>query len=180
MRPSRRRIPDKDLFIAPLAEAALILVVGAVGLLTRQPLVFTSLGPTAFELIETPRRRSARPFNIFFGHLIGVVCGFLALFLTHAFAVPPVSDHGPILVPRLAAAAIAVLLTVLFTLLLRTMQPAALSTTLLVALGPMQRGRDVLVILGAVLLMILIGEPLRRWRLRSSPSFTESDFDDTP
>jgi hypothetical protein len=60
-------------------------------------------------------------------------------------------------------------LTVLGTLLARATQPAALSTTLLISLGTMQRWTDAAVIMAAVLLMTLVGEPLRHWREKQIP-----------
>ena len=154
----------RDLLIAPAGEAFLILIAALAGWLARQPLIFASLGPTAYELIETPHRPSARPYSIFIGHLTGIGAAWLALFLTHAWTAAPVSTAG---VPwlRIWAAAIAAALTVFGTLLLRASQPAAISTTLLIATGIMQTPRDAATIMGAVVLMILCGEPLRRWRL---------------
>lgn len=160
---------QKELAIAPVCEAALILAVSIVGWLTRSPLVFTSLGPTAFELIETPNRPSAKPYNVIVGHLIGVLAGFAALWITHAWAVPGVSS-GKVALPRVAAGTIAAFLTVLVTLLAHATQPAALSTTLLVSLGTLQRWQDGFFIVGAVVLLVFLGEPLRRWRSREKPS----------
>ncbi|MGI8748327.1 MAG: hypothetical protein ACR2J4_08280 [Deinococcus sp.] len=39
---------------APLSAGALMLVVGLIGLAAHQPLLFPSLGPTAFLQVETP------------------------------------------------------------------------------------------------------------------------------
>ena len=47
---------DKELLIAPAGEGLLILIVAAAGALLRQPLVFTSLGPTGYEMVEQPSR----------------------------------------------------------------------------------------------------------------------------
>ncbi len=69
----------KNVVVAPLLEAALILTVALTGWLTHQPLVFTSLGPTAFEMIETPKRPSARPYHTLAGHTIAVLAAFAAL-----------------------------------------------------------------------------------------------------
>jgi len=153
----------RDLLIAPLCEGLLLFVVGLVGYLTHKPLVFTSLGPTAYELIETPRRPSARPYNVIVGHLIGVACGFAALALTHAWHSPSISS-GTVTMQRLGAAVLAAALTVLLTLLVKATQPAALSTTLLVSLGTLQGRADALYIMAAVVLMTITGAPLRRWR----------------
>lgn len=156
----------KDLLLAPLCEAGLLLVAGIAAMLLHQPFFFASLGPTAYELTETPERQSARPYNVIVGHLVGVISGFVALAVTHAWSVPAVTTHN-IAWARVLAAMIAALLTVAGTLLIKATQPAALSTTLLVATGTLQRLQDGPVIMGAILLITAIGEPLRRWRLAS-------------
>jgi hypothetical protein len=80
--------------------------------------------------------------------------------------VPVASIHGvPLL--RVGASTLAAMLTVFLTLLARATQPAALSTTLLISLGIMQTPREGAVIMASVLLITAIGQPLRRWRLKS-------------
>lgn len=155
----------KDLLIAPLGEALLLLIAALAGWLCHQPLIFASLGPTAYELIETPHRRSARPYSILTGHIVAIAAGYLALVATRAWYVPRVSASG-VPLDRIWAVVLAAALTVFFTLLLHASQPAALSTTLLIAAGIMQQPLDAALILGSVILMVLIGEPLRRLRLR--------------
>lgn len=155
----------RDLLIAPLCEGALILIVALAAWLTREPLIFASLGPTAYEQIETPKQASARPYNVVVGHLIGVIAGFVALIITRSWSAPPVSSHG-MDVPRLAAAVVAAVLTVLGGLIARASQPAALATTLLISLGLMQEWKDAALMMAAVVLMTVFGEPLRRWRAR--------------
>jgi uncharacterized membrane protein YjjB (DUF3815 family) len=66
---------------------------------------------------------------------------------------------------RVEACAIAVALTALFTLLLKAGQPAAYATAILVGLGSMQRPSDAVSIFVAVLILGLVGEPIRRMRL---------------
>lgn len=156
----------RDLFIAPLCEAALLFTAGAIGWLTHKPLIFASLGPTAYELVETPERKSARPYNVVVGHLVAVLAGFLGLWVTQAWSSPAISA-GWIGWPRVGAVVFAAALTVVATLLLKATQPAALSTTLLVSLGLMQKWQDGFMIMGGVLLMLICGEPLRLWRLRN-------------
>lgn len=156
----------RDLLIAPACEGALVLVVALAAWVSRQPLIFASLGPTAYELIETPKRSSARPYNIIVGHTVAVLSAFLALYVTRGWWTPAAS-HGNLTLSRVACATLAALLTVFGTLLLKAAQPAALSTTLLIALGVMQQKRDIVIIMAGVLLMTAIGEPLRRWRART-------------
>lgn len=152
------------MLLAPVCEGALILLAALAAWGTHQPLLFASLGPTAYELIEAPKRRSARAWNVMAGHAIGVLAGFAALWLTHAWAAPAVGGGAPAW-PRVWAAALAAMLTVFGTMLARATQPAAISTSLLVSLGTMQSGRDVLFILGSVVLLVVAARPLRRLRV---------------
>lgn len=163
----------REFIIAPFGEALLLLIVGLAGWLTHQPLIFASLGPTAYELIETPHRRSAQPYSLLAGHAIAVGAGYLALSLTQAWGAPPVSSAG-VPLSRVACAVLAAALTVLVNLLIHASQPAATSTTLLIALGLLQKPRDAAIILGGVLLMAAVGEPLRRLRLRTRELQKES------
>jgi HPP family len=161
-------LKKRDLLWAPLGEGGLILVVAAIGWATKQPLIFASLGPTAYELVEQPQLRSARPYNIVVGHLVGIACGFFALFVLKAWAEPSILSSGIVSPQRLWAVTVAATLTTLFTLLLKAGQPAALATTLLIALGLMQTRRDALAIVVGVLIVTGIGAPLRRLRLERS------------
>lgn len=160
----RRSLRKREVVIAPLCEAALLLIAGTAAILLHKPFFFASLGPTAYELTETPERESARPYSVLVGHLIGVLSGFLALLATHAWSAPAVSTSSITWV-RVWAAVLATLLTVFGTMAIRATQPAALSTTLMIATGSMQRRQDGLVIMAAILLLVVVGEPMRRWRL---------------
>lgn len=97
------------------------------------------------------------------GHFIGVVSGFAALYMTRAWRVPAVNAYDITWV-RVWAAILAALLTVLGTTWFKATQPAALSTTLKIATGSMQRLQDGPVIMAAIMLLTIAGEPLRRWR----------------
>ncbi|HET9087305.1 MAG TPA: HPP family protein [Acidobacteriaceae bacterium] len=158
----------KDALLAAVLEGALILTAALMGWALHEPLIFASLGPTAFELIETPKRKSARFYNILVGNLIAILAGFFALWVTHAWWAPAISLTG-VPFPRVGAVFLAAALTVLGTLLANATQPAALSTTLIIATGVMQAKLDGLVIMAAVALILALGEPIRRWRARSMP-----------
>ena len=153
----------RELLVVPPLEGALIFVVGLAGYISHNPLLFASLGPTAFEMIEMPDHQTARPYNIIVGHLIAILAALAALWLTHARTAPGITEAG-VPLARVWAATLAAALTALGTLLARARQPAALSTTLLVSLGVLQTARDGVVIMAAVLLMTAIGEPVRRLR----------------
>ena len=156
----------RDILIAPVCEGVLILVMALASWVTRNPLIFASLGPTAYELVETPERPSARPYNVIAGHLIAILAAFLAIYLTKSTHVPPLTESG-IPLPRVWAAGIAASTTVLVTLVARAAQPAAVATSLLIALGTMKQWRDGILIMAAVLLMTALGTPIRKWRLKA-------------
>lgn len=148
--------------MAVVGEGGLILVVGAAGWAAHMPLIFASLGPTAYELMEKPKNPSARVYNIIVGHFVALAAGFLSLWVLHAWGAPKVTAAEIVSRPRLWAAVLAVVITTAVTLALKASQPAALSTTLLVSLGSMQRGRDALAIMLGVVIVIAVGEPIRR------------------
>jgi HPP family len=155
-----------DLFWATVGEGGLVLALAAVGWAARQPLIFASLGPTAYELVEQPQVRSARVYNIIAGHLIGLGAGFLAVYLLNAWNAPNVISTGIVSSERLWAATVAAMLTTFITLILKAGQPAALATTLLISLGSMQTLWGAIDIIAGVLIITAIGEPVRRFRLK--------------
>ncbi|HEX5439238.1 MAG TPA: HPP family protein, partial [Gemmatimonadaceae bacterium] len=66
-----------------------IALMAAVALISRQPFVFPSLGPTAFLFFYTPLAPSASPRNAVVGHLIGVAAGWASLAAFHLLHAPP-------------------------------------------------------------------------------------------
>ncbi|HTZ83378.1 MAG TPA: HPP family protein [Candidatus Acidoferrales bacterium] len=155
-----------DLIWATLGEGGLILTMAAMGWLTGQPLIFASLGPTAYEIVEQPHMRSARTYNVLVGHLCGLGAGFFALWILHAWSQPNVLSAGIVPLPRLWATTLAAALTTVLTLILKAGQPAALATTLLVSLGAMQTRKSAVAIVLGILIITAIGQPLRHLRLR--------------
>lgn len=151
------------LLITSCAEGALILVVAAIGWATKLPLIFASLGPTAYELVEKPNSPGARTYNIIAGHMLGLGFGFLSLWLFHAWDAPKVASAGFVTSPRIWAAVVAASLTTGAALLVKASQPASLSTTLIVSLGSMQTRRDAAAIVIGVLILAAVGEPFRRY-----------------
>lgn len=56
-----------------------IALIGAAAAVANEPLLFPSLGPTAYLLSTRPLDDTTSPHNIIIGHLIGVAGGYLAL-----------------------------------------------------------------------------------------------------
>ncbi len=156
----------EDFFWGPLAAGILILVIGAVGFIANEPLLFPSLGPTAFLQVEDPNLRTARFYNTLVGHLVGLGSGLLAVFVLRADQSSSVLATGYLAPVRVAASALAIVLTIGIGLLLHASHPPASATTLLVALGAFKpEPRTVLVVVIGIVLVSVLGEGLRRVRL---------------
>ena len=109
-------------------------VLAVLALVSRNPFVFPSLGPTAYLLFFTPLGRTSSPRNTVFGHAIGLICGYAAFAITGAGALP-FGEHPGIFWPRVLAAALSLSATGAFMVFLDVSHPPAGATTLIVSLG---------------------------------------------
>lgn len=141
--------------------AGLILVVGALAYFAGEPWLFPSLGPTAYLIAAYPDVPTSRPYNCLVGHLVGMGSGFAAVAVFDAWGSPlvPLNDVS---LPRLGAATLAIGLTVLLNHLLRSGHPPAAATTLLVALGTFHTAWGACLIAIGVILLVLLGQGVRR------------------
>jgi CBS domain-containing membrane protein len=121
-------------------------------LLTRNPFVFPSLGPTAYLFFFSPLAESASPRNAVLGHLIGLLCGFAAYRITgmHPF---PQGFGGEVYWPRILASALALALTGAIMVLLHVNHPPAGATTMIVSLGILAKPEYLVIIEIAVVLL---------------------------
>lgn len=147
-----------------LAAAALLLVVGLLGVLVGLPWLVPSLGPSAVLLAVTPAHPTARPWNTIVGHAGGMVSGFAAVAVLGAATAPTVLGDHQLVPVRVAAAVLAIGLTVGAGFLLRASHPPAAATTLLVALGSIATLEQGLVALAGVVILTGVGEFLRELR----------------
>ncbi len=146
-------------------------LLAVLALITGNPFVFPSLGPTAYLLFFSPLAEASNPRNTIFGHAIGLVCGYLALILTHASAVP-FGIHPGIFWPRILSAALSLSATGAVMVLSRVNHPPAGATTLIVSLGIIAKPRELFIIEMAVLLLVaqallinrLAGVPYPIWK----------------
>ncbi|MBV8854033.1 MAG: HPP family protein [Sinobacteraceae bacterium] len=113
----------------------IVAIVGGLGWIFQQPLLFPSLGPTIFIHTVSPQQEAARPWNTFAGHGIGAIAAFLSLALLGALHAPAAMAAGDIMPARLAASALAVGLTIAAQLPLGAVHAPAAATTLLITLG---------------------------------------------
>jgi CBS domain-containing membrane protein len=121
-------------------------------LLTRNPFVFPSLGPTAYLFFFSPQAESASPRNAVLGHLIGLLSGFAAYRITgmHPF---PQGFRGEVYWPRILASALALALTGAIMVLLHVNHPPAGATTMIVSLGILAKPEYLVIIEIAVVLL---------------------------
>jgi hypothetical protein len=155
-----------ELILVPIAEGFLLLALGGIGLFLKLPLVVTSLAPTAYEQIEKPAQKSSTPYNILVGHFMAVIAALCSLALLRAFHNPSFSKIGYLTADRVFASVLSCVMTAFLNLLLKASQPAAFSTALLITLGTYQSPRAVFTIVLAVMILTVLGEPLRRKSLQ--------------
>lgn len=119
---------------ALVSTAVSILIIAVVADVAGVPLVFPSLGPTAFLIFDQPRVGAASPRNVLIGHALGIAAGLSALTVTGLAHSGP-SLSGGLSGRRVAAVALALGLTSGAMALLRMPHPPAAATTLVVSLG---------------------------------------------
>lgn len=157
-------------------------LMSAAALATREPFVFPSLGPTAFLFFYTPLAASASPRNTVYGHLIGVIAGWLSLVVFGLLAAGPALSVG-VSGARVGAAALSLALTAGVMVWLRVPHPPAGATTLIVSLGVLTRPVALGVLMLGVILLTLQAIVINRlagldyplWKPQSlHPDSTES------
>ncbi|MGB9244789.1 MAG: HPP family protein [Candidatus Acidiferrales bacterium] len=144
-------------------------------LLSRNPFVFPSLGPTAYLLFFSPMAKTCSPRNTIFGHAIGIICGYGAFVVTGAGALP-FGVHPGIFWPRILAAALSLSATGALMVLLGVSHPPAGATTLIISLGIISKPRELVIIEVAVFLLVaqalvinrLAGLPYPLWNAAPS------------
>lgn len=157
-----------------------IAVLALLALVSRNPFVFPSLGPTAYLLFFSPLAKASSPRNTILGHAVGLICGYGAFVITGAGAMP-FGVHPGIFWPRILAAALSLSVTGAVMVLLGVSHPPAGATTLIVSLGIISKPSELVVIEVAVFLLVtqallinrLAGLPYPLWHADSVKSVSE-------
>jgi hypothetical protein len=148
----------------------LLMVPGVLGYIVDNLWLFPSLGPSLFLLVISPHEKSSRIYNVFVGHLIAIVCGYIAVIATGAGGIPSELAGGHILVPHILASGIAMGLMIFLQLSLKAAHVPGASTALLITLGAFKVSwHDFMVILVGVVIMAIVGETARRFLLWKEP-----------
>ena len=141
-------------------SALAIAVLASVAALTDQPFIFPSLGPTAFLLFFAGMNVQSAPRNAFFGHLIGVVAGFLALVLFGLTSTAP--NLEDVTWDRVGAATVSLCLTLSLMVWLGVPHAPAGATTLIVSLGLLRTPEQLAILMLAVVLLLILGFLINR------------------
>ena len=129
-------------------------LMSALAVITHSPFVFPSLDPTAFLFFYTPTAPSASPRNTLIGHAVGAGAGYLSLVVTGLTMAGPALAVG-VTWTRVIAAALSLGLTAGVMVLLRAPHPPAGATTLIVSLGLLTQPWQLILLMGAVVLLTL-------------------------
>ena len=143
---------------------------GTLAWLLEEPLVFPSLGATAFLFFETPMAEVASPRNTIIGHYLGAAIAYLWLVVFGLVDAPNALEAG-FGVDRAAAVALSVGCTGGALRLLRAAHPPAGATTVIVSAGLRTSSEELLALAAGVALLTLtagmlnrlLGVPAPRW-----------------
>ena len=150
------RFPERPVWAAFMLVNGFvtIAILAVLAMVTRAPFVFPSLGPTAFLFFFSPMSPAASPRHTIYGHAIGIVCGYAALWATGLTDAPPALAIGVDL-PRVVAAALSLAMTGCLMILFKAAHPPAGATTLIISLGIVTKPTYLVLIEVAVALLTL-------------------------
>ena len=138
------------------AGATAIGIITAVAYVTRLPLIFPPLAPSAFILFHTPMSVTASPRNVILSHTMAVVAGLLSLqIVAMIWPEANLSEASVMNWFRVLAIAISMGLIGIIMVGLRCVHPPAAASALLAAMGYLATVEQVLGIIAAVILLVL-------------------------
>jgi CBS domain-containing membrane protein len=144
-----------------VAAALAMVVSGFAAYLWGQPLIFPSLGLTAYLFFESPMSERASPRNVVIGHLVAIAAGFLSLALFGLLDDPSVLQEG-VTLACVGAATLSTALTGAVLLLLRASHPPAGATVLIVSLGFLRNPSEMFVLAAGVVILTVVGWAINR------------------
>jgi CBS-domain-containing membrane protein len=147
-------------YAAALAFVVLA-IAGAVGVASKNPWLFPSLGPSVMLFFETPRAESARPLNALAGHLVGIGAGWTMLHLFDLTGQPS-APIGGLTTRYVLAAAISVAITSAVLTAVHLPHPPAGASTLIVSLGILTTRTELLTMVLAIVLVTAAATVLNR------------------
>lgn len=150
--------------------AVATLVAGALALVTGQPWLFPSLGPTAMLQTEQPTSDGSTPRNTLVGHAVALAAGYASLAVFGLRSAPPILAAG-VTPARIGAASASLAVTAAVLLLLHRPHAPAGATTLIVSLGLLRTPLSLVIAFASVCVVTLVdwiynrlsGQPMPLW-----------------
>ena len=151
-------------------------IVGGLALAFREPMLFPSLGATAYVLFAHPHEHQGQFKNTFFSHLMAAVIGWATFYVIvqnqggeHQFNALDILQPSASSIPvsslwlYVASPAIATGLTLAAMVATRTEHSPAASTALVFALGIFQHAWQIGIVMAGVVILLICGAVLNRF-----------------
>lgn len=139
-----------------LAGAVALGTISIVAYLTRLPLLFPQLGPSAFILFHTPMSVTASPRNVLLSHTLAVASGLFALWLVGwIYPQAGLSDPFALNWYRILVIALTMGVSGVIMVGVKCVHPPAAASALIAAMGFLNSMDQVLGVIGAMMLLVL-------------------------
>ena len=138
-----------------------LLLSGLLAWLLDEPLVFPSLGATAFLFFETPMAEVSSPRNAIIGHVVGALVAFFWLLVFGLVNEPSGIETG-FTFERAVCVSLSLAFTGAFLRLLRAAHPPAGATTVIVSIGLLTTVDEIAVLAAGVALLTISANLLNR------------------
>ena len=138
------------------AGAVALGTIAIIAYLTRLPLLFPQLGPSAFILFHTPMSVTASPRNVLLSHALAVACGLFALWLV-GWIYPAAGLSDPFILNwyRILVIALTMGISGVIMVVVKCIHPPAAASALIAAMGFLSSTEQVMGVLGAMILLVL-------------------------
>ncbi|WP_255167537.1 HPP family protein [Natrononativus amylolyticus] len=139
-----------------LYASVLFTILGGIAVVTGQPFIFPSLGPTAFILAFDRRGARTNSYRIVGSHIIGVTAGLIAYGLIAngvSLTAAPLA-YSPESVRLAFSGVVSIALTSWGVIAVDANHPPACATTLIVSLGLLSTPLAAATIVGAVIILV--------------------------
>jgi HPP family len=163
--PSPRRLRQARLALGMRFLLLTGVLVGAAGIAGRYlawPVLTSTVGPTAYVFAAHPTSEAARFRNAVAGHAVAIACGLGALVVFGLVHHPSVSETGSPSLAEVAAAIVAVGLTVFLLELVGSHHAPAAATALLIATGLAKPGAPLIGLVLGLAIVIALGPLIGR------------------
>ncbi|MCX6370950.1 MAG: HPP family protein [Solirubrobacterales bacterium] len=163
-----RRAEINDVSVPYRSGATYIVVMGtfltavlcAFAVVTSEPFVVPSIGPTIFIIVGFPLSEQAHPRNILYSTAIAIVAGIVGLAIFGLINVPP--DLADLTWVRAGALTVAVAIAVTGIIVSRSLHAPSVATAMIIAAGLLNGPFDWLSVFIGVLVVTIIGVAVNR------------------